>query len=123
MGSLPNMNLYVTNDVDDSTKQCRYNVKLVFGGLPESGSSAIRQSHITESNLGLLTGNHMLLKNLNSKDIACHLCRMIHGDERKTIYGCFECGKGYHVNCFTAYHNRNGLQGNNYAVQELVKQT
>ena len=63
------------------------------------------------------------LMNINSKDIACHLCRMIHREERKTIYGCFECGKGYHVNFFTAYHHRNGLEGNNHAVQQLLNRT
>ena len=29
--------------------------------------------------------------------------------ERKTIYGCSQCEKAFHVNCFAFYHHENAL--------------
>ena len=36
------------------------------------------------------------------------------------IYGCVKCGKGFHVNCFTAYHCQGALQGDSKALCDMI---
>ena len=40
--------------------------------------------------------------------------------EKKTIYGCVKCGKGFHVNCFTAYHCQGALEGDAKALADMI---
>ena len=42
------------------------------------------------------------------------------GDFKKTIYGCVNCKKGFHVNCFTAYHCHGALVGDTKALADMV---
>lgn len=66
---------------------------------------------------------HMLIENLNKADINCHMC-LIRGQKKKTIYGCTICGKGFHVNCFTAFHYENELEGHQKKMtQQLLSST
>ena len=67
--------------------------------------------------VGTIDNKHMLLENVNKRDIDCYLCK-IRGIEKRTIYGCCACGKGFCVNCFTAYHCKHMLSNN---MQALVK--
>ena len=69
--------------------------------------------------LGNSDEQHMLLENLNKKDIDCYLCRL-RGIAKRTIYGCCACGKGYCVNCFTAYHCKNVLSGHAQALVDTI---
>ena len=62
-------------------------------------------------------GVHMLLENLprpsnvqKPMDISCHLCSLRELNA-KTIYSCISCRKGYHVNCYSAFHYRPTLEG------------
>jgi hypothetical protein len=52
----------------------------------------------------------MLIEIINQADINCYFC-MFCGIKKKTIYGCIKCQKGFHVNCYTAYHCQGALQG------------
>ena len=72
--------------------------------------------------LGINDCQHMLVENLNKKDINCHLCLYMK-KKKKTIYGCVQCRKGFHVNCFTAYHCTGALKGNTKALMCMVLQS
>ncbi len=79
-----------------------------------------------EAALGVIDGSHMLIENLPRKkypskpqDIECFLCRQM-GHELKTIYSCLQCQKGFHVNCFTAFHFRGALSTSHKTLIELV---
>ena len=60
------------------------------------------------SGLGSITSKHYLLKNKDNKDIGCFFCRQF-GQRKRTRYSCAECGRGYHVNCFTAFHYEHAM--------------
>ena len=54
-------------------------------------------------------------------DVNCQLC-LYGGKKKKTMYGCTVCGKGFHVNCFTAYHYAQELKGHQKALtNQLLK--
>jgi len=53
------------------------------------------------------------------QDIDCFLCRKL-GKELKTIYSCLQCKKGFHVNCFTAFHYCGALSTSRRAVLQVV---
>jgi hypothetical protein len=79
-----------------------------------------------DSTLGTMDGPHMLVENLprrsNNKrpqDIDCYLCRRMNR-ELKTIYSCIQCKKGFHVNCFTAFHYRGVLSTRHSALLDIV---
>ena len=40
--------------------------------------------------------------------------------KEKTIYGCFKCGKGFHVNCYAAYHCQGALEGDTKALADMI---
>lgn len=42
--------------------------------------------------VGTINNKHMLLENVNKRDIDCYLCK-ISGIGKRTIYGCCACGK------------------------------
>jgi len=42
------------------------------------------------------------------------------GKELKTIYSCIQCKKGFHVNCFTAYHYRGVMSNSHKALLDVV---
>jgi len=79
-----------------------------------------------DSTLGTMDGPHMLVENLPRKsnnkrpqDIDCYLCRRMNR-ELKTIYSCIQCKKGFHVNCFTAFHYRGVLSTRHSALLDIV---
>ncbi len=41
-------------------------------------------------------------------------------DPPKSIYGCAEHGKGFHVNCFTAFHGQEALSSKKEVLGKLV---
>jgi len=73
------------------------------------------QSNLTDDEcVGVIDTDHMLLENYprakvrgkpKPADVDCYLCKQM-GKELRTIYSCSACRRGFHVNCFTAYHNR-----------------
>ena len=64
----------------------------------------------------------MLTENIEKRDIACYLCK-IRGIPKRTIYGCCACGKGFCVNCFTAYHCKHMLSNNTQALVDTTVAT
>lgn len=104
--STPNDNLLEDNDATDSQHE---------GGRVTIASS-----------LGAINDPHMLVENLPRKknqsgpqDIDCFLCRKM-GKELKTIYSCIQCKKGFHVNCFTAFHYRGMLSRKHSTLLDVV---
>jgi hypothetical protein len=66
----------------------------------------------------------MIVENLLRKtrnqlqDIDCYLCCKI-GKELKTMYSCIHCRKGFHVNCFMAYHYHGILSQSHKALLDV----
>ena len=75
-----------------------------------------------EDMLGSNTHDHMLIENKDKNDIHCYFCLM-RGIKKKTIYGCVTCAKGFHVNCFTAYHCQGALEGDAKALADMIMNT
>ena len=73
--------------------------------------------------LGKILSSHELLENIDKKTTQCHLCNiMSNGKKRKSsIYSCVQCGKGFHVNCFTFYHSREKLKKNRPVLHAIIK--
>ena len=68
------------------------------------------------------SSSHVLVENIGKKDTLCYLCNLLDKKGRKTtIYGCVECKKGFHVNCFAAYHFQNLLRGNKRALASVIR--
>ena len=75
-----------------------------------------------ENVMGSIDHGHMLVENKGRKDINCHLCLYLK-KKRRTIYGCVQCKKGFHVNCFTAYHCTGALPTQTKALMTMVLRT
>ena len=75
-----------------------------------------------ENVLGSIDHGHMLVENKGRKDINFHLCLYLK-KKRRTIYGCVQCKKGFHVNCFTAYHCTGALPVQTKALMTMVLRT
>lgn len=75
---------------------------------------------VVEGVLGSNQHPHMLVENKGKKDIHCYLCLFVN-KKRKTIYGCVKCGKGFQVNCFTAYHCKRVLKGDAKALAMMIR--
>ena len=78
--------------------------------------------------IGCIECPHALVKNrIGSKsrrtELNCHLCMILHNKKKKTLYGCTGCHKGFHVECFTAYHFRYALDGNVLALVDMAVKT
>lgn len=72
--------------------------------------------------VGTNSNVHMLIENLEKKDIQCHFC-YLRGKSSRSIYGCVACKKGFHVNCFTAFHCQGALAGNSRALVDTIVST
>lgn len=75
-----------------------------------------------EENLGRIEDTHMLTTNLGKTGIHCHLCLM-RNEKFKTIYGYIKCKRGFHVNCYSAYHFQGALRGDAKAIVAMVMQS
>jgi len=101
-----------------STTSSAINDDVIFGR--NGGSQTIEQT------MGVIDEAHMLVENLprrvdptQPQDIDCYLCRQM-GKELKTSYSCVNCGKGFHVNCFTAYHYRGAMNASRTALLDVI---
>jgi len=98
-----------------------------IGATDGVGQNVVNNGRVTiASSLGVINETHMLVENLPRKtgngkpqDIDCYLCRKM-GKEMKTIYSCIQCRKGFHVNCFTAFHYRGVLSRKHNALLDVV---
>ena len=84
--------------------------------------------------LGSTTGTvHMLLENKEKQDENCFLCMLRWKNDPdtgekwvpklRTIYGCCDCKKGFHVNCFAAFHHEGALKGDTRALMDIIMRT
>ena len=71
--------------------------------------------------IGSDASKHYLLKNKNGKMMQCFLCNILSGKRLRSVYSCVECGKGYHVDCFTALHFQNALSENRVLQNKILK--
>jgi hypothetical protein len=54
------------------------------------------------------------------QDIPCYLCKL-RGFHSKTQFGCAGCRVGFHIECFTAFHCKDGLKGNMKTLLDMIK--
>jgi hypothetical protein len=54
-----------------------------------------------------------------AQDIDCFLCRKT-GKELRMSYSCIKCMKGFHVNCFAAFHCRGALSNSKKALLDVI---
>ena len=69
---------------------------------------------------------HVLIENkrINGRNQnSCFLCSMVYNDgkRRTSKYGYIVCEKGFHVNCFAAYHYRHTLGGRAGTIRTLIE--
>ena len=67
--------------------------------------------------------HHVLMQNKmvnGSNQVACYLCSLILNQRKNSKYGCVQCGKGFHVDCFAAYHNQHALNGQGNAIRGII---
>jgi len=65
---------------------------------------------------------HCLLPNKNingNRQIRCYVCSLLE-KPRKTTTSCVQCGKGFHIECFAAYHHTNGLDESTKALKTII---
>lgn len=74
-----------------------------------------------EKIIGSDSSSHYLLKNVDSAVLNCFVCRFLTEKRVRTIYSCVECGKGYHIDCFTALHFQNALSDNRVLQNKMLK--
>lgn len=88
--------------------------QLVDDYLQDRENSRKRRAtaELPQTAMGTISSNHILLENLDRKSARCYLCNIMANDEksRTSIYGCAECKRAFHVNCFAFYHFENALQ-------------
>lgn len=71
--------------------------------------------------IGTDASKHFLLKNKNGEMMQCFVCMILSGKRLRSAYSCVECGKGYHVDCFTALHFQNALSENRVLQNKILK--
>ena len=96
-------------------------LKQKFNTQTNSTETGNRQMEITVGR----HEHHILLPNkkiIGRKALSCHLCNLIHGttNKRKSVFGCVQCSKGFHVECFAAYHHRHALNGRSSALRTII---
>ncbi|RLN74357.1 hypothetical protein BBJ28_00008624 [Nothophytophthora sp. Chile5] len=69
-----------------------------------------------DSSLHIITPN----SRLHSKGkLRCYLCS-IRGLGKKALYGCTQCNRGFHIECFSVFHFRHAFRSNSTAVQRAL---
>ena len=68
---------------------------------------------------------HILVQNMVNKsgqitDLNCYLCSLIKKQKLRTNYGCAFCRKGFHVNCFAAFHHQDKLNSSTRNFVEMA---
>lgn len=65
---------------------------------------------------------HLLLETNGRKSVHCLLCSLlpVQGRGRYTMYSCTKCERGFHVNCFTFFHNAENLRNYRPAVHNAI---
>ena len=55
-----------------------------------------------------------------NRQLRCYVCELLDKPWYKTTTSCVQCGKGFHVECFAAYHHANALDESNKALKKLL---
>ena len=69
---------------------------------------------------------HILLENEGKKSTNCYLCSIMTTDKKKrtSIFGCSECKRGFHVNCFAFYHFEHALEKSKRPIlQRIIRES
>ena len=69
---------------------------------------------------------HILLENKGKKSTNCYLCSIMTTDKKKrtSIFGCLECKRGFHVNCFAFYHYEKALEKSKRPIlQRIIRES
>ena len=70
----------------------------------------------------LKMSSHILLENVGKADILCYHCNIIYDSKQRfTIYGCVQCRRGFHIDCFSMYHFQSALNEHKPVLQKLIK--
>ena len=77
-------------------------------------------AEMINANLGADDSFHYITTNKNGTALQCYLCRIVSGETYRSTYGCSACQKAFHVNCYTAFHFRNALKGNNVVLNAIA---
>lgn len=67
------------------------------------------------------TKPHLLVTNKDYDGARCHLCAVIYNGRSDTIYGCTGCRKGFHVDCYSAYHFPELIKKNTEVSKQIVE--
>ena len=89
--------------------------------VASTSTSTSTVNEVMEATVGSLQ-QHILLPNKmvnNNNSISCHLCNMLK-KKRQSVFGCLQCGKGFHVECFAAYHHRHALTGRTETLHTII---
>ncbi|KAE8909690.1 hypothetical protein PF003_g5947 [Phytophthora fragariae] len=71
-----------------------------------------RATETLEEIVGMDASLHMISPNSTEHSngkLLCHLCS-VRNIKKKSRYGCTKCEVGFHVECFTAFHNKDALK-------------
>lgn len=64
---------------------------------------------------------HILLPTKNKQRLQCYLCKIVDSNkQRKSGFCCTECGVGFHVECFAAFHHTEEMQEHKPALHCLI---
>ena len=66
---------------------------------------------------------HFLTRNstkYGSGRLSCYLCHLVGKTNKKSLYGCTSCLRGYHPECFTAYHYQDAFTSCSKSVQAAL---
>ena len=56
--------------------------------------------------IGSIDSWHALVSAKDSKASTCYVCLICRYSKNTSVYTCTGCKKGYHVNCFSVFHNK-----------------
>ena len=83
----------------------------------ENLTSSSSQKEMMDSTVGKYEC-HVLLPNKSvngNRQLRCYVCELLDKPRYKTTTSCVQCGKGFHMECFAAYHHANALDESNKA--------
>ena len=103
-----NQNTSVNNSSNEPLEQPTVNANNMETNICDSGPKENLETH-------------MLLPTKNKQCLICHLCKMIDNiHQRKCGFCCIDCGLGYHVECFTAFHHQSHLEEKRSGLHKVI---
>ncbi|POM78669.1 Hypothetical protein PHPALM_3774 [Phytophthora palmivora] len=81
-----------------------------------------RQRETIDEGVGAVTSLHITTPNStrnSSGKLKCYLCSL-RGISKKSKYGCTKCERGFHVECFSAFHYQDAFKARSPALRETL---